>query len=259
NGAALTNANLSGARLQRANLAGAVLRGANAVGAWLQGADLSGAQLHLANLSNARLQGADLSMAGLEGARLRQAELDGANLTRSILFAADLATARLVGADLTAALVWRTVPPTNDAVALADFAEIVLRPPRDQDLAQLSVPSRTDDASLEVRLAAESRAWSASPEHQAWQVLLKPREASDADQYKSRLTGYLVRLMCQSRWADGAVAAGIAKRALGDGFKGEVAAIHARLKSPDCPASAKVAPRLLQELAVAVEASRAQD
>ena len=259
NGAALTNANLSGARLERANLAGAVLRGANAVGAWLQGADLSGAQLHLANLSNARLQGADVSKASLEGARLRQAELDGANLSRSILFAADLATARLVGADLTAALIWRTVPPANDALALADLAEIVLRPPRDQDLAQVSVPSRTDDASLEVRLAAESRAWSASPEHQAWQVLLKPREASDADQYKSRLTGYLVRLMCQSRWADGAVAAGIARRALADGFKGEVTAIHARLKSPDCPASASVGPRLSQELAVAVEASRGQD
>jgi len=38
-----------------------------------------------------------------------------------------------------------------------------------------------------------------------------------------------------------------------------VAAIHARLKSPDCPASASIPPRLLQELAMAVEASRAQD
>jgi hypothetical protein len=55
------------------------------------------------------------------------------------------------------------------------------------------------------------------------------------------------------------VAAGIAKRALADGFKGEVTAIHARLKSPDCPASASVGPRLLQELAVAVEASRGQE
>jgi uncharacterized protein YjbI with pentapeptide repeats len=263
NDAVLASANLSGARLERASLVGGVLRGANAARASLQGADLSGAQLHLANLTNASLQGADLSRAGLEGARLQHAELDGANLSHSLLFAADLANARLAGADLTAALIWRTVPPANDGLLLADLAEIVLRPARAQDLAQLSAQSRTDDASLDaslqVRFAADSGAWAASPEHQAWQVLLKPRDASEAGEYKSRLTGYLVRLMCQSRWADGAVAAGIAKRALADGFKGDVAAIQARLKSPDCPASANISPRLLLELAMALEASRAQD
>ena len=259
NGALLGGANLSAARLERASLAGAVLSGANVASAWLQGADLSGAQLNLADLTNAKLQGADLSTASLEGVRMQRAELDGANLSRSFLFAADLANARLAGADLTAALIWRAVPPGSDGLLLADVAEIVLRPARDQDLAQLSTQSRTDAAGLEARLAADGRAWAASPEHQAWQVLLKPRDASDADQYKSRLTGYLIRLMCQARWADGAVAAGIAKRVLRDGFKGDVAAIHARLKSPDCPASASIPPRLLQELAMAVEASRAQD
>jgi uncharacterized protein YjbI with pentapeptide repeats len=257
--ARLEGANLSGARLERASLTGGVLRGANAAGAWLQGADLSGAQLKLANFSNARLQGADLSTTGLEGASLRHAELEGANLARSVLFATDLGNARLAGADLTAALIWRTVPPANDGLALADLAGIVLRPPRDQDLAQLSANSRTDDARLELRLASEMRAWTTSPEQQAWQGLLKLPEASDVAQYKARLTGYLMRLMCQSRWADGAVAAGIAKRALADGFKGDVAAIHARLKSADCPGSASISPRLMQELAMAVETNRAQD
>jgi uncharacterized protein YjbI with pentapeptide repeats len=259
NGAVLASANLSGARLERASLVGGVLRGANAARASLQGADLSGAQLHLANLTNARLQGADLSRAGLEGARLQHADLDGANLAQSLLVAADLANARLAGADLTAALVWRTVPPAKEALVLADLAEIVLRPARDQDLAQLSAESRTDEASLPLRLAADGRAWAASPEHLAWQVHLKPRDASEAEPYKSRLTGYLIRLMCQARWADGAVATGIAKRALADGFKGDVAAIQARLKSPDCPASASISSRLLLELAVALEASQAPD
>jgi uncharacterized protein YjbI with pentapeptide repeats len=267
-GAVLSGANLSGARLERANVARGVLRGARLSGASLQGADLSGAQLQLANLSEARAQGADLSAASLEGALLRNAELEGANLSRSLLYAADLAGAKLAGADLTAAMIWRTVPPSEEGLALADTAEIVLRQPREQDLARPGANPRSDDATLSVRLtedparsgsASDLRAWGASAEQQAWQGLLKPREAIDADQYKSRLTGYLIRLMCQSRSADGAVAAGIAKRALAGGFKGDLAAIHARLKSTDCSAAHRLSPRLMRALDVAVELGRAQD
>jgi uncharacterized protein YjbI with pentapeptide repeats len=267
-GAVLSGANLSSTRLERANLAGSVLRGARLSGASLQGADLSGAQLQLANLSEARAQGADLSTAGLEGALLRNAELEGANLSRSLLYAADLAGAKLAGADLTAAMIWRTVPPSHEGLALADTAAIVVHPPQDQDLVRLGANSRSDDATLTVRLteeparsgsASDLRAWGASAEQQVWQGLLKPREPIDADQYKSRLTGYLIRLMCQSRWADGAVAAGIAKRAMAGGFKGDLAAIHARLKSADCSASHRISPRLLHALDVAVELGRSQD
>ncbi|HEU0059423.1 MAG TPA: pentapeptide repeat-containing protein, partial [Hyphomicrobiaceae bacterium] len=267
-GAVLTGANLSGAHLERANLAGGVLRQARLSGASLQGADLSGAQLQLADLSEARAQGADLSMVSFEGARLRNAELEGANLSRSLLAGADLAGAKLAGADLTAAMVWRTVPPSDEGLVLADTSGIALRPPRDQELARLGVNARSDEARLAVRLsedpgrsgsASEVRAWAASAEQQAWQDLLKPREATDADQYKSRLTGYLIRLMCQSRWADGAVAAGIAKRAMAPGFKGDLAAIHARLRSADCSASHRISRRLMHALDVAVEVGSAQD
>ena len=268
-GAILSAANLSQASLERANFSGgAQMRGAEFSGASLQGADLSGAQLQLANFSGARMQAADLSAAGLEGAQLRNAELDGANLARSILYAVELTGARLAGADLTAATVWRTAPPASEQAALADLTGIVLRPPRDQELAQLNASSRTDDASRQVRLAedpgrhgsaSESKTWAASVEQLGWQSLAKPRTANDAEQFKSRLTGYLIRLMCLSRWANGAVAAGIARRAMAPGFSGDLAAIHERLKSAECPASANIGPRLMHELGVAVELARASD
>ena len=267
-GAILSAANLSQASLERANFGEAQMRGTEFSGASLQGADLSGAQLQLANFSGARMQAADLSAAGLEGAQLRNAELDGANLARSILYGVELTGARLAGADLTAAAIWRTAPPASEQAALADLTGIVLRPPRDQELAQLNASSRTDDASRQARLAEdpgrpgsalESKTWAASAEQLGWQSLAKPRTANDAEQFKSRLTGYLIRLMCLSRWADGAVAAGIARRAMAPGFSGDLAAIHERLKSAECPASPNIGPRLMHELGVAVELARASD
>jgi uncharacterized protein YjbI with pentapeptide repeats len=267
--AVLTAGNLARARLERASFAGgAQLRGAKFAGTTLQGADLSGAQLQLADFSNARMHGADLSGASLEGALLRNAELEGANLQRSALYAADFAGARLAGADLTAALVWRTLPPLSDPGGSADWSQIALRLPRDQELTQLSAYLAADEALLEasqvqrlLRAAslAELRAWTGSPEQQAWQGLAKPREANEADQYKARLTGYLTRLMCQWRFSDGSVAAGIARRAMAPGFKGDVSGIYERLKSADCPAGQNINPRLLRELGVAVERARAQD
>jgi hypothetical protein len=65
--------------------------------------------------------------------------------------------------------------------------------------------------------------------------------------------------MCLSRSADGAVAGGIARRAMAPGFKGDLAAIYEHLKASDCPASQNVGARLLLELAAAVELGRAQD
>ena len=269
NAARLSGANLSQASLARANLSGgAQLRGTKLVGASLQGADLSGAQAQLADFSGARMHGADLTAAALDGARLRNAELEGANLARSSLYAADLGGAKLAGADLTAAAVWRTAPPASDSVALADMTQLALRAPREPELAQLNAYTRSDEASLQVRLvedpgrpasAADSRAWASSAEYQAWQAFSKPRDANDADQYKPRLTGYLIRLMCQSRWADGAVAGGIARRAMVQGFKGDVGAINERLKAADCPASQNLSARLRLELGAAVELSRAQE
>ncbi len=49
-------------------------------------------------------------------------------------------------------------------------------------------------------------------------------------------------LMCRPRYASGAVAAGVARRAMADGFKGDMPAIYDKLRAPDCPASAAIEP-----------------
>jgi hypothetical protein len=64
--------------------------------------------------------------------------------------------------------------------------------------------------------------------------------------------------MCRPRYAGGAVAAGVARRAMADGFKGDMPAIYDRLRAPDCAASSTVGARLLRDLATAADAARGQ-
>jgi hypothetical protein len=67
-----------------------------------------------------------------------------------------------------------------------------------------------------------------------------------------------MRLMCRSRFANGAVATGVARRAMAPGFKGDMPAIHDKLKAADCPASAAISPRVMRDLAVAADAAKGQ-
>ncbi len=265
--ALMSGANLAGARLDLADLTGASLQGANLLLASLQGAELTGAKPQMADFTSASLQGANLSLAGLEGAVLRDAELDGANLRMAALFGADLTGARLQGSDLTGAHLWRTRPPGGESSAFADMALIALRPASDEELAGLGASlALVEDGPLKLRLAdtlaaladaAQNAGWATSPEQQLWQGYAK--SAADmviADGYRARLTETLVRLMCRPRFASGAVAAGIARRAMAQGFKGDMPAIYDKLRAPDCPASAGVGPRLLRDLAAAADAAR---
>jgi hypothetical protein len=105
---------------------------------------------------------------------------------------------------------------------------------------------------------AQNGAWSGSPEQQLWQALVKTAEGLGADDYKGRLTEYLARLACRARFADGAVAAGLARRAMAPGFKGDMPALVVRLKNAECAASGSMSPRLMRELAAAVDAARGQ-
>ena len=77
-----------------------------------------------------------------------------------------------------------------------------------------------------------------------------------ADGYRARITEQLVRLACRARFAGGAVATGIARRAAGGGFKGDAAGVYDRLKAADCPASTTIPPGALRELAAAADAAR---
>jgi hypothetical protein len=256
------------AKLARADLSGAVSEGASFVLASLQGAALTGARLDMADFSGAGLQGADLAAAHLAGAVLREADLEGAELRQAQLYGADLRGARLQGADLAEALVWRTVPPSGGAVVLADVANIALKPPGRDEVEALkaavagaeALPAGERTAGLAgliKELGADS-GWAGSAEGQTWANLLRASVAAMAEGYPARLAEHLGRLACRPRFADGAVAAGVVRRALGPGFKGEPGPLADRLKAADCPAGKAVLPVALLELAAAVEAERGQ-
>jgi uncharacterized protein YjbI with pentapeptide repeats len=265
--AQMTGVDFSRADLRRADLSGgAALQGANFEQANLQGADLSGASLQMADLSGAALQGASLSFANLEGAVLRDAALEGAGLQGAKLFGADLRGARLHFADMSKALVWRTLPPASDSALSADMASMAVSPPSDEDMARMkSAVEGLEAGPAKVRLAGlmaplndagPNGTWSGSPEALAWNSLARVSEAGMADGYRARLTEQLARLICRARFGDGAVAAGIVRRAGAPGFRGDAAALYDRVKGADCPASATIPPQILRDLATAADAAR---
>jgi hypothetical protein len=77
-----------------------------------------------------------------------------------------------------------------------------------------------------------------------------------AEGFRARLGEHLGRLACRPRHADGAVAAGVVRRALGPGFKGEPGAVAERLRAAECPAGKAVPPVALLELAAEAERGR---
>jgi uncharacterized protein YjbI with pentapeptide repeats len=257
--ASMTGASLANARLDRADLTGAWLQGANFLLASLQGADLSGAGM----------QGANLSLASLEGAVLRDAELEGASMRMAALHGAELSGAKMQGSDLSGAQVWRTTPPGGEIAAFSDMAQVVMRPPSEEELTLLGASlAQMEDGPLKARLAdnlvaltdaGQNASWATAPDQQLWQGLAKSSaETATAEGYKARLTEFLAKLMCRSRFANGAVATGVARRAVAPDFKGDMPAIYDKLRSPDCPASAGMSPRAMRELATAADAARGQ-
>jgi uncharacterized protein YjbI with pentapeptide repeats len=267
--ASMSGASFAGARLDRADLTGASLQGANFLLASLQGADLSGAKPQMADFTSASMQGANLSLAGLEGAVLRDAELEGASLRMATLQGADMTGAKLQGSDLGGAHIWRTTAPSGEIAPFADMAQVLVRPASEDELSALSSSlAHMEDGPLKARLAdtllaltdpAQNASWATSPDQQLWQGLARSSgDAAAVEGYKTRFTDYLARLMCRPRYASGAVASGVARRAMTQGFKGDMPAIYDKLRSPDCPASAAMSPRLMRELATAADAGRGQ-
>lgn len=258
----LSGATLAGARLSRASLRGAAMQGAGLTQAILQGADLAGARLQLADFSGAKLQAANFVGAILDGAMLRQTDLEGADLRTARLYGADFSEARLGGADLSGARVWLTTPPARDGAELAQAAGIVVKAPNDDEVGLLKAAVASLDAApfkdrLNVRIkpltdAAAGSTWLAEAEAAAWQRLIND-EASASDTYKTRLSEHLAGLMCRSGFADGAVAAGLARRAASPGFKGDASLLHARLKGGDCAAAGAGTAAALRELAIAAQ------
>jgi len=261
----ISGAGFDRASLQRADLKGALsLQGASFVLASLQGASLADARLQGADFSGASLTGASLAQAHLAGAVLREADLEGAELQSARLYGADLRGARLQGADLAGALVWRAQPPAGDAVALADLANIVTRLPGKDDVEALKAVAKAQKQPAGEQAPGTpdqpGADWGGSADGQAWSALLRVSEAAMADGYRARLTEQLGRLACRARFADGAVAMGVARRAAGQGFKGEPGPLYERLKAADCPASRTilVSRSVLLDLEAAIEAKKVE-
>lgn len=211
------------------------------------------------------MQATVLTHARLHGASLRDADLEGASLQYVRLLGADLTGAKLPAADLRGAAVWQAKPPPDGNLLLADLESLDLTPPAEDEITGLlamidrlpesGIKDRIGDSLQQVTDAGERRRWETSPERQQWH-LLTLANTSRQPEYSMELTEYLLRLMCHSRWSNGAVATGVAKRAQAPQFRGDIAAIHDRLKSKDCPASQTVAKKPVRELTVAVDSLR---
>jgi uncharacterized protein YjbI with pentapeptide repeats len=266
--AIMSGTTFAGARLDGADLSGTSLQGANFILASLQGTDLTGAKLQMADFVSASMQGAGLSLSNLQGASLRDTELEGANLQMARLIGADMSGAKMQGSDMRGAVVWRTHPPGGESPPFADLAQIVMQAPNEDELVASGASlAQLENGPLKARLAdglarlsdtAQNSAWATSSEQQAWQNLAKPADPPAAEDYRGRLTDYLARLMCRSRFANGAVAAGVARRAMAPGFKGDMPALYVRLRGTDCAATPAISPRLMREFAIAADASRGQ-
>jgi uncharacterized protein YjbI with pentapeptide repeats len=262
--ASATGANFASAHLERADLTGGVqLQGANMLIASMQGADLQGAILHGADLSSASLQGAVLAHAQLQGASLRDADLAGADLQSAHLQLADMTGAKLNASDLRLAAVWQTPPPPRANLALADLQRLEIRPASaEEKKALLAAVARIEDGGVRRQVSdrlarlqsdTESKRWAASPERQIWLSYVTISEAALQETFVRDLTEQLIRLMCKAQYSNASVATGIARRAQGAQFRGNLTAIYDKLRGNDCPAGRRMSPQVMQRLAVAVD------
>jgi uncharacterized protein YjbI with pentapeptide repeats len=259
-----TGANFASAHLERSDLTGGVqLQGANLLIASLQGADLYGAILHGADLSSASLQGAVLAHAQLQGASLRNADLEGADMQSAYLQLTDMSGAKIYASDLRLAVVWQTPPPPRETLALADLQGIEVRPADAEEakvvraaIASIENPSvrrQVADRVAPLYADAQNKRWDTSPERQIWLSYATIAQAALQETYVKDLTDQLIRLMCKAQYSNGSVATGVARRAQGPQFRGNMAAIYDKLRGNDCPAGRRMSPQVMQRLAVAID------
>jgi hypothetical protein len=97
--------------------------------------------------------------------------------------------------------------------------------------------------------------WPATADYAEWQRLLEAATTSNGPDYRHNLTVYLEELLCKVLWADGSVAQGVAGRAVGNGFAGDLPAVFQRLTTPDdgCRGAKHVSLSTIQLLAAKID------
>ena len=288
-GVALQGANLGAAALQGADLNGAKLHGADLSSAGLQGANLDFASLHGASLAGAELEGASLFQAQMPGANLSDANVRAADLRLAWIWMAQ--PPALEKSELVDLGDVRTSTATSSEVAQLEAMLQGVQGPGLNRAVRGALERLLEPAAVKPLTAVErdnARGWAALFEMQR-------REASGAgflettsgtaaalssgagsggqpsavqdqgqrsdgvgrrDGLRSRLTRYLGDLACRVRWADGAVATGLARRAQGETFTGEITTLYERLRSPTCPASLTITSSVLKSLAARADTAR---
>jgi hypothetical protein len=159
-----------------------------------------------------------------------------------------------------------TKPPEPAGVPLADMTELLIRPMEPEDVSSLSAAiEHLGGARLKQRLKEQaqpmmnipaSQAWAGSPAQQAWRGLVAATNGIPRETYGGQLTEHLATLMCKSRWSNGSVATGVAKRAQGQQFQGNMLVIYDKLRGSECPAREGVPRGLMQTLSSAVDLLR---
>jgi len=100
-----------------------------------------------------------------------------------------------------------------------------------------------------------SAEWGLTDAAGRWQALATVADPANSPDYRTELTSFLETLSCKARWAAGSVAEGVARRATGRQFRGDLPAIYLRLNSQeDCKPGQSVDKVLMQELASSVDA-----
>ena len=117
-----------------------------------------------------------------------------------------------------------TLPPKSDQLKLTDLGALKVRKLNANDRAGLlgTVQSITDaqlrrnvrDSLAKVLEIKQSASWQASNNAQIWLSLQTIERPGIVTSYSPELTAHLVKLACRSQWSNGAVADGIARRAL---------------------------------------------
>lgn len=261
----LVGTSFSNAHLDKAELTGGVqAQGANFLNASLQGTDLRGAQLQFADFSSAAMHGAVLNFAQLQGSILRDADLEAASLQHAKVQGADLSGSKMAAADLRGVSIWMTLPPEWDTTGMADLSDLAIRPLTESEHKALTgLAERLPDEDARARskeavatLVSQGKSWNGTADQLRWQSWAGASPPPPATNYKYELTSYLSKLMCSARWSNGAIATGIARRAVDQQFRGDLVSVYDGLRANSCAASKTIPSKVMRDLSSAAETAR---